>query len=710
MHPQSSTKRGLDLIFIYLIISFLFFSCTNKKEMNNPLLVEFNTPYNTPPFHLINNNDYLPAFQEAIEIAKSEIESIINNKKDATFENTIVALEKSGKLLSTISSLFFNINSAETSDSIQEIARKVSPLLSAFSNDIVLNEKLFKRIKTVYDNKRQLRITPEQQMLLENTYKNFTRQGALLNEAEKKEYRKISAELSDLSLAFGENTLAETNAFQLLIVNEKELAGIPEQFLEAAQLLAKEQKKDGWIFTLHAPSYIPFMQYADNRTLREEMYKAFSARGNNDNKNDNKNIIKRTTELRLKKAKLLGYSNYADYVLENRMAESTENVLNFLDDLFEKSFSFAQNDVKEIEEYAHSLDLKDNLQRWDYSYYAEKLKKAKFNLSDEMTRPYFQLEKVKDGIFDLSNKLFDITFTRNYEIPTYHSDVEVYEVFEGDGTLLSILYLDFFPRSSKQGGAWMTSFREQYKDENDNVRPLISLVCNFTPPSANRPSLLTFNEVTTFLHEFGHALHGMFSDVTYESLAGTSVFRDFVELPSQLMENWATEKEWLNSVARHYETNQVIPSELVDKIIASSKFQSGYFTVRQLSFGFTDMAWHTLTDAYDGDVITFEKEAMAKTELFPDVENVAMSTAFAHIFNGGYAAGYYGYKWAEVLDADAFSLFKERGIYDKTTAANFRHNILSKGGTEHPMKLYIAYKGSEPTNDALLERSGLVEK
>lgn len=677
--------------------------------MINPLLADFNTPFNTPPFHLINNNHYLPAFKEAMNMGREEINSIINNSETPTFDNTIKALELSGVKLSRISRIFFNMNSAETSDSIQEIARKVSPLLSAYSNDIVLNEKLFKRIKYIYDNKRSLRLTPEQKTLLEETFKSFTRQGALLNNEEKERYRKITSELSELSVKFGENTLAETNAYQLHITDEADLAGIPSQFVNAAEQLAKSNEKDGWIFTLHAPSYMPFMQYAKNRTLREKIFKAYSLRCNNNNSNDNKEVIKRIIQLRLEKAQILGYANYADYILENRMAETTDNVMLFLDDLLDKSLEFAKSDVKEVEEYAHSIGLTDSLQRWDYSFYSEKLKKSKFDLSDEMIRPYFQLDKVKEGIFDLSNKLFGISFKRNLEIPVYHKDVEVYEVYEEDGTLLSILYLDFFPRPSKQGGAWMTSFRNQSKNETENIRPHISLVCNFTPPSDDKPSLLTFNEVTTFLHEFGHALHGMFSDVTYESLAGTNVYRDFVELPSQLLENWATEKLWLNDIASHYETGKSIPLELINKIIASSKYQSGYFTVRQLSFGFTDMAWHTLKEPFNDNVIDFEKNAMSKTELFPEVLNSAMSTAFSHIFDGGYAAGYYGYKWAEVLDADAFSLFKENGIYDKTTAAKFRHNILSKGGTEHPMKLYVAYKGSEPTNDALLERSGLIK-
>ncbi len=706
--PKFSIKRYLKLGSTLLILFSI--SCTNNKTMNNPLLADFETPHNTPPFHLINNSHYLPAFTEAMDMGREEINAIINNSETPNFKNTIEALEHAGTKLSRISRIFFNMNSAETNDSIQEIAREVSPLLSAYSNDIVLNEKLFKRIKSIYDKKNKLRLTPEQHILLEETFKNFTRQGALLNDKEKEEYRKITAELSELSVKFGENTLAETNNYQLHITNEKDLAGIPSQFVNAAYALAKREEKEGWIFTLHAPSYIPFMQYADNRELREQIFKAYSLRGNNDNKNDNKEIVKRIVQLRLERAKLLGYDNFADYVLEDRMAETTENVTFFLNDLLEKSFEFAERDVKEVAKYAKTLGFKEDLQRWDYSYYSEKLKTSKFDLSDEMTRPYFQLEKVKDGIFDLSNKLFDITFKHNKEIPVYHKDVEVYEVYEEDGTLLSVLYLDFFPRASKQGGAWMTSFRSQYKDGTNNIRPHISLVCNFTPPSDDKPSLLTFNEVTTFLHEFGHALHGMFSDVTYESLAGTNVYRDFVELPSQLMENWATEKLWLNDIASHYETGESIPLELINKIIASSKYQSGYFTVRQLSFGFTDMAWHTLKEPFTGNVVDFEKSAMSKTELFPEVENSVMSTAFSHIFAGGYAAGYYGYKWAEVLDADAFSLFKENGIYDKTTAAKFRHNILSKGGTEHPMKLYIAYKGSEPTNEALLERSGLIKK
>lgn len=709
MKPQSSFWWATKTMFFCLLIAQSLISCTNQEHMNNPLLQDFKTPFETPPFEEITNAHYLPAFKEAMKQGRAEIDKIINLTDAPTFANTIEALDGSGKLLNRISSIFFNLNSAETSDSIQAIAREVSPLLSEYSNDIALNEKLFERVKKVYDQKESLQLTPEQNMLLEDTYKGFVRQGALLSGDAKKRYREVTSELSQVSLAFGENVLAETNDYKLHITNKEDLSGIPDQFVEDAAALAKKEEKEGWIFTLQAPSYIPFMQYADNRELREKLFKAYALRSNNNNARDNKENVLRLAHLRLEKANLLGYDSHADYVLEERMAESAETVHSFLDELFEKAYPFAQNDVKDVAKFAKSLGFKEELQRWDFSYYSDKLKTSRFSLTDEMIRPYFQLEKVKAGIFDLTHKLYGLTYKRNTDIQLYHPDVEAYEVFDEGGSHLAVLYLDFFPRSSKQGGAWMTSYRGQHKVNDEDVRPHISVVCNFTPPSENRPSLLTFTEVTTFLHEFGHALHGMLSEVTYESQSGTSVYRDFVELPSQIMENWATEEEWLNNVAVHYQTNEPIPSDMVKNIIDANKFQSGYFTVRQLSFGFTDMAWHAITDSIKTDVIGFEKAAMEKTELFPEVEGTAMSPAFSHIFNGGYAAGYYGYKWAEVLDADAFALFKENGIYDKTTAASFRHNILSKGGTEHPMTLYINFKGSEPTNEALLVRSGLVK-
>ncbi len=701
----------LKKILACLLIAGLLLSCKNNKSMNqkNPLLSDFITPYQTAPFNDIKPEHYIPAFLTAMEKGRSEIAAIIANSSAPTFSNTIETLENSGKLLGRISNIFFNINSAETNEDIQSIAREVSPLLSEYANDIWLNEALFNRVKQVYDSKDTLNLSTEQQMLLNNTYKAFVRQGALLNESDKKRYREITGDLSKLTVEFGENVLAETNDYRLHITNENDLAGLPEHVKEAAAMLAKSENKEGWLFSLQAPSYLAFMKYADNRALREELFKAYSSRGNRNNERDNKENILKQARLRLEKARLLGYKSHADYVLEERMAQSPEKVNKFLDELFEKSFSFASNDVKEVAAFAKTQGLNEPLQRWDFSYYSEKLKSSMFDLNDEMVKPYFELTRVTDGIFNLTNKLWGLTYKHNPAIPVYHPDVKAYEVFDKDGKFLSVLYLDFHPRSSKQGGAWMTSYKEQFTENGTDSRPHISLVCNFTAPTETKPSLLTYYEVTTFLHEFGHGLHGMLSAVNYESLSGTNVYRDFVELPSQIMENWAREKEWLQEVAVHYETGETIPDQLVDKIIAAGNFQSGYFTVRQLSFGFNDMAWHNLTNEIPSDVIAFERKAMERTELFPIVEGTSLSTAFTHIFDGGYAAGYYGYKWAEVLDADAFALFKQNGIFDKTTAESFRANILSKGGTEHPMTLYVNFRGHEPSIQPLLERSGLIK-
>lgn len=678
-------------------------------NQNNPLLKTFNTPHQTAPFPDIEPGHFMPAFKEAMEQGRLEIAAITDNKEEPSFENTVEALENSGKLLGRISNILFNLNSAETSDTILAIAREVSPLLSEYGNDIWLNEQLFERVKTVYEKKDELSLNPEQLMLLNNAYKGFVRQGALLSGEAKARYREITSELSKLSVEFGENVLAETNSYRLHITNEENLAGLPDHVKEAAAMLAKQENKKGWLFSLQAPSFLGFMKYADNRALREELFIAYSSRGNRNNDKDNKKNILRMAELRLEKAKLLGYESHAAYVLEERMAQTPEKVITFLEELLEKSLPFARQDVDEVAEFAKQQGLNEPLQRWDFSYYSEKLKNQRFDLTDEMVKPYFELGRVIDGVFNLANKLFGITFEPNNDIPVYHPDVKAYEVFDRDGSFLSVLYLDFHPRSSKQGGAWMTNYKEQFMDQGADSRPHVSLVCNFTAPTESKPSLLTYNEVTTFLHEFGHGLHGMLSNVTYESLAGTNVYRDFVELPSQIMENWAREKEWLQQVAVHYQTGEPIPADLVDKIIAAGRFQSGYLTVRQLSFGFNDMAWHNLSTFVPTDVNEFERTAMAKTELFPAVEGTCMSTAFSHIFNGGYAAGYYGYKWAEVLDADAFALFKEKGIFDTATAENFRSQVLSKGGTEHPMKLYVNFRGHEPSINALLERSGLVK-
>jgi len=676
---------------------------------DNPLLIPFETIHQTAPFHLIKEEHYLPAFKEAMKQGKKEIDTIIANTAQPTFSNTIEALENSGQLLGTISSIFFNLNHAETNETIQEIAREVSPLLTEYSNDIWLNPALFEKVKTVFNSDEKRTLSSEGQKLLEDTHKAFVRKGALLEGTAKERYREITKELSTLTLQFGENVLAETNDFKLHITDREALTGLPDGALEAASALAKSEEKEGWLFSLQFPSYFPFMKYADNRELRQQMYLAHASRGNNNNERDNKTIIQKIVNLRVEKAKLMGFDTHANFVLEEQMALNPDTVHKFLDELLDASIDFARADVKEVSDFARKEGLNDDLQRWDYMYYSEKLKANKFGLNDEMTKPYFQLENVEKGIFSLAQKLYGLSFKINEKIEGYHSEAKVYEVFEEDGTFLSVLYVDYHPRTTKQGGAWMTSFRDQHQQNGKDIRPHISIVCNFTRPTEQQPSLLTFMEVTTFLHEFGHALHGMLSKVTFESLAGTSVYRDFVELPSQIMENWATQREWLQEVGVHYKTGEVIPEELIQKLIDSDNFQSGYAMVRQLSFGLNDMAWHTLSTPFNGDVIEFEKKAIEKTELFTPIKNLAVSTAFSHIFDGGYASGYYGYKWAEVLDADAFDAFLENGIYHRETANKFRQEILEKGGTRHPMELYKAFRGKEPSIAPLLKRSGLIK-
>ncbi len=701
-----------NISFCLLILGFgLMNSCKNKTSMDNknPLLTVFETPHSTTPFNSLKNGHFMPAFNNAMEIGRQEIIKIELNTEQPNFFNTIEAIENSGKLLGHVNAIFFNLNSAETNEEIQSIAREISPKLSAYYNDIWLNEKLFSKVQKVYENKDKLNLDSEQLMLLNNTYKGFVRQGALLNAQAKARYREITAELSQLTVEFGENLLAETNDYKLHITRKEDLSGLPAHVVEAASILAKSENKEGWMFSLHAPSFLGFMKYSDIRALREELFKAYSSRCNKNNNRDNKKNILKQTELRLEKARLLGFESHAHYVLEERMAQSPEKVNAFLNELHDKSLPFALQEVKDVAFFAETQGLNGKLQKWDFSYYSEKLKKTLFDVNEEMVKPYFELNKVTEGIFSLAGKLWGITFKYNPEIQVYNKDVKAYEVYDKGGSFLSVLYLDFHPRPSKQGGAWMTSYREQYVINGEPVRPHVSLVCNFTSPTETTPSLLTFNEVTTFLHEFGHGLHGIFSNVKYESLSGTNVYRDFVELPSQIMENWAREKEWLKMVAVHYKTGEPIPDSLIDKIIASGNFQSGYLTVRQLGFGFLDMAWSGLSDNVPVNVVDFERFATSKTELLPSIEGTSISTAFGHIFDGGYAAGYYGYKWAEVLDADAFALFNENGVFDQFTADNFRTNILSKGGTQHPMELYKKFRGSEPSIDHLLERSGLIK-
>lgn len=674
--------------------------------MNNPLLEKFNTPFDSAPFSKFKNEDYKPAFEEAIKIAKNEIDAIVNNPESPTFENTIEAMELSGELLGRISSIFFNLNSAETNDDIQKIAQEVSPLLSDFGNDVRLNQQLFERIRVVYNQKDSLNLTEEQAYLLEKKYKGFSRNGANLNDEDKNKLREIDKQLSLLSLQFGQNVLAETNNFELVITDEKDLDGLPHYAKEQAKANAEQKNIDGWLITLQAPSFIPFMQYAKNRTLREKLFRANGTKAFQENEFNNEENVKQIVKLRHERAKILGYATHADYVLEERMAKSPKTVVDFLNDLLIKAKPFAEKEIEELSAFAKELDGIDKLQRWDHGYYAELLKQKKFSLSDEELKPYFQLENVTQGAFDVATKLYGITFKEINNIDKYNEDVTTYEVLDKDGNFLSLLYADFFPRAGKRPGAWMTSFREASNVNGNNKRPHISIVCNFTKPTKDTPSLLTFQEVTTLFHEFGHALHGMLPNTVYESLAGTNVYWDFVELPSQFYENFCYEPEALKLFAKHYKTNEIIPQDLIEKVKASSTFMEGYQTVRQLSFGLLDMAYHANDLKIIDDLQKFEKETFKQTELYPEIENNMMSTSFSHIFQGGYSSGYYSYKWAEVLDADAFALFKETGIFNPDTAQKF-YKLLSSGGTVEPMKLYEEFRGQKPNVDSLLKRAGL---
>ena len=668
----------------------------------------FNTKYNTAPFSQIKNEDYLPAFQEGIALAKAEIDAIVNNTEKPTFKNTIETLAFSGNTLDRISSIFFNLNSAETSDEMQKIAQEVSPLLSEFGNDVRLNAALFAKVKAVYVQKETLNLNPEQTTLLDKKYKSFSRNGANLSDDKKTILREIDKELSKLSLQFGENVLAETQAFQMHLTDEKDLAGLPEGTIEAAHSLAKSLEKEGWIFTLDHPSYIPFVTYSDNRELRKKMAIAFGARAFQNNEFDNQEIVLKIAKLRFERAQVLGYASHAHFVLEERMAENPEKVKTFSNDLLAKAKPAAQKEFAELTAFAKKLDGIEQLEKWDGAYYSEKFKQQLFNLHDETLKPYFQLEKVLDGAFTVAQKLYGITFEEIFDIDTYHEEVKTYEVKDEDNQLVAIFYVDFFPRKGKRNGAWMTSYKSQYIKDEINERPHISNVCNFTKPTETKPSLLTFNEVTTLFHEFGHGLHGMLANTTYPSLSGTSVYWDFVELPSQIMENWCYEPEALALFAYHYQTGEMIPMELVHKIKESASFQEGIATMRQLSFGLLDMGWHGQDPSNIKDIKTFETEQFSATQLYPEVKENAMSTAFSHIFQGGYSSGYYSYKWAEVLDADAFAYFQEKGIFNKEVATKFKENVLSKGGTEHPMILYKRFRGQEPKPDALLKRAGLI--
>lgn len=678
------------------------------EAAKNPFFGKYKTPHETIPFDKIELKHYEPAFDEGIKERKQEIDKIISNPETPTFENTIVALEHSGQLLNKVSSAFFNLLSAESNDKMMEISQRVSPKLSESSNDVILNEKLFDRIKNVYEQRDKLHLNTEEAKLLQETYENFARNGANLNSEDKEKFRRLKAEENKLTLTFDQNVLKDQNSYEMLLTDEADLEGLPESIREAAALQAKEKGKSGWLFDLTAPSYIPFMRYSSKRNLREKLYKAYMAIGNKGDQYDNKEIIKKIVNTRLAIANLLGYKTYADYALHRRMAKNPENVYKLLNDLLEAYRPTAINEYNRVQGFAMGTEGKKfTVMPWDWNYYSEKLKDMTFNINDEMTRPYFELSNVKKGVFGLATQLYGITFKENKEIPVYHPDVTPYEVYDADGKFLAVLYTDFHPREGKQSGAWMNGMKGQYKINGKDSRPHIVIVMNFTKPTETKPSLLTFDEVETLLHEFGHAIHGMLADGTYESLSGTNVYQDFVELPSQIMENWLTEKEFLDQIAVHYQTGEKIPQEMIQKLIDASNFNTGYLCLRQLSFGLLDMAWHTLSHPFEDDIINFEKTAWKPAQILPEVEGVLMSSSFGHIFAGSYAAGYYGYKWAEVLDADAFSAFKEAGIFNKKTAKAFRENILSKGGTEDPMTLYIRFRGHEPSIDALLVRNGI---
>ncbi len=675
-------------------------------QAQNPLLVTFDTPHETAPFTDIKVEHYKPAFEKAIKEHQKEIDVLVNQRSIATFENTIEAYERSGKLLDRVAGIYYALLSAESNDEMMELSQEISPMLSEHSNNINLNEKLFARIKHVYDNRDKLKLSPEQSRLLENQYISMARSGANLVGKDREKYRELSTQLSQLTLTFGQNVLKETNQFEMLLTDKADLEGLPQSAIDAAATMAKNNGKEGYMINLSYPSYGPFMKYSSRRDLREKLYKAYNSRCLT-GEYDNTQVMADIADTRRQIANLLGYNTYADYALERRMAKNSDNVYDLLNELLEVYRPVAIQEVKEIQGFAVGMENKNiELMPWDFSYYADKLKSARYDLTDEMMKPYFELEQVKKGVFGLATDLYGITFKENKEIPVYHPDVTAYEVFDKDGSFLSVFYTDFHPRAGKRSGAWMTEFKGQSIENGVNSRPHITIVMNFTPPTADTPSLLTYDEVETFLHEFGHALHGMFANTTYGSMSGTSVFRDFVELPSQVMENFLPQKEFLDKFAVHYQTGEKIPAALVEKIRGAANFNVAYACVRQLSFGLLDMAWYTQT-APVTEPVAFEIAAMAPTQVLPVVEGMLMGPQFSHIFSGGYAAGYYGYKWAEVLDADAFAAFEETSLFDQEIAMKFRTNVLEKGGTEDPMELYVRFRGQEPSINALMTRDGI---
>lgn len=687
------------LLFMTLIAS----TAPAMGQTDNPLLQEWNTPYQTPPFSKIHNEHYVPAMRQAIKEAEAAVEKIVNNPEAPTFENTIVALQTTDERLERVSGVLFNLNECHTNPELQQIVMTLSPELTRYANSVSMNENLFARVKAVYDQRDKLQLTTEQRTLLENTYKGFVRNGVNLTGKAKEEYAKNSERLSELSQLMNQHVLADNNDYILHITRKADLSGLPENVVAAARQEAQERKLEGWVFTLAYPSFGPFLTYADNRSLREQIWRAYNSRGNRGNDNDNNEVIREMTQLRRRQAQLLGYDSYCQYVLSDRMCESPEQLKEFFSKLTNAALPYAKRDLAEVQQYARSHGGPEQLQRWDFSYYSEKLKQEKYDFDEELLRPYFQLERVRQGIFDLYGKLYGLSFKENNKIEVYHPDVKVYEVFDGK-RFMGVLYLDMHPRASKRSGAWMTEFRGQSNLNGKQVRPLIQVVCNFSKPVGDKPALLSFDEVETFMHEFGHAMHGMLSDCTYPSLSGTNVKRDFVELPSQVMENWCYEPQFLNTFAKHYQTGDTVPAEYIRKIKAAEKYLAGWLCIRQLSLGTVDMAFHTIDKPIEGKIEDFERKHMM--ELLPEVKGANTSTAFTHIFAGGYASGYYGYKWAEVLDADVFSKFKQNGIFDKATAKAFRCKLLSRGGTEHPAVLFRNFMGRDPDIKALLVRCG----
>jgi peptidyl-dipeptidase Dcp len=702
-----------QILMATAIISVMMMtSCGSKKDKAtdvNPFLTEWDTPFNVPPFEKIKNEHYIPAFEEGMKLQKEEIDIIIQSKEEPDFDNVIAALDYSGELLRNVSSVFFNMSSANTSDEIQEIAKEVSPMLTAHNDDILLNKDLFVKIEKVYNQKDELELSTEQMILLDLTYKNFVRSGAQLNDKQQQRLREINTELSTLTLQFGDNVLGDVNSWEMVIENAEDLAGLPEPLKETAAEAAKEKGYEGkWLFTLHTPSALPFLQFAENRDLRKKMQQGYVNRGNNNNEYDNKKIIEQIVALRYERAQLLGYDTHADFVLEMNMAENTETVFSLLDQIWSPALRLAFNEAKEYQKIIDSEGGNFKLEAWDWRYYAEKYRKLKYDLNEEELKPYFELTKVRDGIFYVCKQLYDIDFEMRDDIPVYHEDAVVYEVKNTDGSHVGLLYMDFHPRESKRSGAWMSSFRKQYRKDGKNITPVITIVCNFTKSTSTLPSLLTLDEVKTFYHEFGHALHGLLSNGTYYGLTGTSVPRDFVELPSQIMEHWALEPEVLKQYAFHHETGEVMPDELIAKIQNASYFDQGFATVEFVASAYLDMFYHTRTDKSFSDVNKFQNDVANEIRLLPEISFRHGSTHFQHIFSGGYSAGYYGYLWSGVLDSDAFEAFKENGIFDKATAESFRKNILEAGHSDKAMNLYKAFRGREPQIEPLLRKRGLI--